>query len=349
VAAFEREFSEWTGAPFACAVSSGTAALHLALLAAGVAPGDDVLTVSHSYVATANSVRHCGAQPVFIDIDPATFNMDPRLLEGALTSRTRAILCVHQLGMPCDLPAIARFARERGLPLVEDAACAIGSRIAWNGAWEPIGRPHGDAACFSFHPRKIVTTGDGGMITTAHPDWDARARRLRQHGAAGGAAESFAEVGFNYRMTDIQAAVGRAQLRRLAPMIERRRQVAVAYREALAYVPGLQLPPEPEWARSNWQSFCVRLPGTVSAAAVATSLAAIGIATRPGVMNAHEQLAYRDHRSARLPESERARRECLMLPFAHDLSPAEIERVARALEQACRAPATTASPAFGAR
>ena len=167
VAAFEREFCEYVGAKHACAVSSCTTALHLALVAVGVQPGDEVITVSHSFIATANAIRYCGAMPVFVDIEPATFNMDPALVETAISPRTKAILVVHQIGMPCDLAALLPIARRRKLPLIEDAACAIGSEIRWDGRWERIGRPHADIACFSFHPRKLVTTGDGGMITTA--------------------------------------------------------------------------------------------------------------------------------------------------------------------------------------
>ena len=168
VAAFEREFAAFVGAPYACAVSSCTTALHLALLVAGVGPGDEVITVSHSYIATANSIRYCGATPVFVDIDPRTFNIDAALIGQAITDRTRAILCVHQMGMPCDLRAILDIARSRQLVVIEDAACAIGSEIRWNGSWERLGKPHADVACFSFHPRKVVSTGDGGMITTAN-------------------------------------------------------------------------------------------------------------------------------------------------------------------------------------
>src|SRR5690348_13546113 len=149
VAAFEREFAAYVGARHACAVSNCTTALHLALLAVGVQPGDEVITVSHSFIATANSIRYCGATPVFVDIEPYTFNIDPRRIEPAIGKRTRAVLCVHQLGMPCDLSAIVDIARRHGLPVIEDAACAVGSAIRWNGAWERIGKPHGDIACFS--------------------------------------------------------------------------------------------------------------------------------------------------------------------------------------------------------
>src|SRR3981081_4423348 len=182
VAAFEREFAEYVSAPYACAVSSCTTALHLALLAAGVSPGHEVITVSHSYIATANSIRYCGATPVFVDVEPHTFNIDPDLIEAAISPLTRAILCVHQMGMPSGVDRIVQIAEKYSIPLIEDAACAVGSEILWNGRWERIGRPHGDAACFSFHPRKILSTGDGGMVTTKHQDWDTRFRLLRQHG-----------------------------------------------------------------------------------------------------------------------------------------------------------------------
>ncbi|HSR24188.1 MAG TPA: DegT/DnrJ/EryC1/StrS family aminotransferase, partial [Candidatus Eisenbacteria bacterium] len=172
VAAFEAEFAAAVGASHACAVSNCTAALHLALRAAGVGEGDDVVTVSHSFIATANAVRYVGARPVFADVDGGTCNVRPELVEEAITARTRAILCVHQMGMPCDLAALTAIAQRRGLPLIEDAACATGSEILWRGEWERIGRPHGDVACFSFHPRKLVTTGDGGMLTTRHSEWD---------------------------------------------------------------------------------------------------------------------------------------------------------------------------------
>src|ERR1700744_6274219 len=216
VAAFEREFGDFVGAPHACAVSSGTAALHLGLLAVGVRPGDEVITVSHSFVATANSVRYCGATPVFVDIEPESYNIDPAQIEAAIGPRTRAILCVHQLGQPCDLRAIVALARRRGLALVEDAACAAGSEIEWEGRWERIGKPPGRVACFSFHPRKLITTGDGGMVTTRDPALDERMRAWRSHTAAAG------QVGFNYRLTDVQASIGRVQLLRLPGLLAER-------------------------------------------------------------------------------------------------------------------------------
>jgi dTDP-4-amino-4,6-dideoxygalactose transaminase len=353
VAAFEREFAALTGAPFACAVSSGTTALHLALLAAGVRPGDEVITASHSFIATANSIRYCGATPVFCDIQPHSPNLNPDLIEPLITPRTRAILCVHQIGVPCDLARILEIAARHSLRVVEDAACAIGSEILWNGRWEKIGKPHADAACFSFHPRKLLTTGDGGMVTTADPEWDARFRLWRQHGmdvpdtVRHGSPrvifESYTVVGFNYRMTDIQAAVGREQLRRLPAILERRRHLAARYGELLADIAGLVLPQEPPGTRVNWQSYCVRLPQGCRQQRIMQAMLDAGIATRRGVQCAHREPAYpRDAwRCACLQsaclclgESERSQDNSLILPLFHQLTAAEQETVAAALRDA---------------
>jgi perosamine synthetase len=350
VAAFEREFAAAVGAPHACAVSSCTTALHLALMAAGVDPGSEVITVSHSYIATANSIRYCGATPVFVDIDPDQFNLDPDLIEAAITPLTRAILCVHQIGMPCDLARILPIAEKHSLPLIEDAACAIGSEILWNGQWERIGKPHGDVACFSFHPRKILSTGDGGMITTKHKEMDARFRLLRQHGMAIPDTvrhasntvifESYPEIGFNYRMTDIQAAVGREQLKRLPELLRRRREIAAIYPTLLGDLPELRLPAEPGWARSNWQSYCVRLPKGASQIQVMQTLLDQGIATRRGIMCAHREPAYQTqawHSVGPLSESERAQEECILLPLFHQLTREEQESIASNLRAAIAA------------
>lgn len=333
VAAFERDFAVTVGASHACAVSNCTTALHLALRAAGVGPGDEVITVSHSFIATANSIRYCGAVPVFVDIDPETYNLAPELIEAAIGEKTRAILCVHQIGMPCDMSRLVAIAQEYQLPLIEDAACAVGSEIYWNGHWERIGKPHGDVACFSFHPRKILSTGDGGMITTRHSDWDAKFRLWRQHsmsvpdtvrhGANKVIFESYSETGYNYRMTDVQAAIGREQLKRLPELVARRREKAANYQMILGDISGLRLPDEPEWARSNWQSYAVGLPVGVDQRMVMQSMLDDGIATRRGIMCAHREPAYCNEpwRSAgSLAESERAQQECILLPLFHELT-----------------------------
>jgi perosamine synthetase len=351
VAAFEREFAAYVGAPHACAVSNCTTALHLALLAAGVGPGDEVITVSHSFIATANAIRNCSAIPVFVDIDPLTFSLDPRLLAGAVSPKTKAILAVHQIGLPCDLRAILEFARPRGLRVIEDAACAIGSEIKWDGQWERIGRSLADAACFSFHPRKLVTTGDGGMITTKDPEWDRKFRLWRQHGMSvpdavrhGSAQvvfEQYVEVGFNYRLTDVQAAMGREQLKRLPEMLARRQEQVARYRSLLAGIAGLVLPSEPAGVRTNWQSYCVRLPAGSDQRAVMQAMLDAGVSTRRGVMCSHREPAYaavpwRVPAGQTLVHSEAAQDSCIILPLYHELTEANQLGIAAALNEALR-------------
>jgi len=348
VAAFENEFAGAAGSAHACAVSSGTTALHLALQVAGVGPGDEVITVSHSFIATASAIRYCGAMPVFVDIDPVSFNIDPAQIEPLMTERTRAILCVHQMGLPCDLAKIVPMARKRKLPLIEDACCAAGSEILWEGNWEKIGRPHGDAACFSFHPRKVLTTGDGGMITTRHADWDRQFRLWRHHGmnvpahdrhTAGNVVfENYDTLGYNYRMTDVQAAIGREQVRKLPGIVQRRRRVAARYGTLLAEVSGITIPVEPAWARSNWQSYCVRLSDNLDQREVMQRLLEIGVATRRGVMCTHREPAYPTgswRSGGPLTASELAQDRTIVLPLYPSLTDAEQDTVVAALREVC--------------
>jgi dTDP-4-amino-4,6-dideoxygalactose transaminase len=361
VAQFERAFATYVGSDHACAVSSCTTALHLALLAVGVKPGDQVVTVSHSFIATANAIRYCGATPVFVDIEPDTFNLDPTRLASAITAHTKAILVVHQMGMPCDLSGITAIAATHALPVIEDAACAIGSEIRIGDAWERIGKPHADIACFSFHPRKVITTGEGGMLTTSNPEWDAQFRLLRQHcmsvpdtkrhASAEVLFEGYPAVGFNYRMTDMQAAVGTEQLRRLPEIVDKRRELATGYQTLLANIPGLGLPCEPEWARSNWQSYCVRLPEGVDQKRVMQRMLDAGVATRRGIMCSHREGAYPADAwtcparvnsgcdcaagtCSELRASEEAQDHCIVLPLFPEMNGTDQARVAQALCQA---------------
>src|SRR5205823_819974 len=258
VAEFEKQFAQYVGAKHAIAVSSCTAALHLAFIGAGIGSGDEVLCPSLSFIATANSVRYVGATPIFVDIDPLTYNLDPNRIEAAITPRTKAVLAVHQIGLPAALQEILEIARRRNLVVIEDAACAIGS--IYTG--QRIGSPHASMACFSFHPRKILTTGEGGMITTSEEKVAARLRRLRQHAMSVSAAvrhnadkvvfECYDEVGYNYRMTDLQAAVGLVQLHRLDDFLRRRRDLAARYSEELKRVSWLICPTEAEGCRHNF-------------------------------------------------------------------------------------------------
>ncbi len=344
VAAFEKEFAEFVGADHATAVSNCTTGLHLALLAAGVGQGDEVITVSHSYIATANSIRYCGAEPVFIDVDPATHNMDPALIEAAITPKTRAILLVHQMGMPADLSAIVAIGKKHKLPVIEDAACAAGSEILWEGQWEKIGRVRGDVAVFSFHPRKIMSTGDGGMLTTPHADWNARFKLLRQHGMSvpdtvrHGSNQVIFEthpvLGYNYRMTDIQAAVGREQLRRLPGIVARRREIGEMYKQLLAPAQWIGLPQEPSWARSNWQSFAVRLPEHADQRTVMQAMLDAGISTRRGIMCSHREDGYKNSPHPPLPHSEGCQDRTIVLPLYPQMTQDDLELVVSTLIKA---------------
>jgi perosamine synthetase len=343
VAAFEREFADWVGSSHACAVSNCTTSLHLALLATGVGSGDEVITPSHSFIATANSIRYCGATPVFVDIDPNTYNLDPNCVAEAVTPNTRAILAVHQMGMPCDLQALTTIANRHNIALIEDAACAAGSQIRMNRQWEQIGKPHGQIACFSFHPRKVITTGEGGMLTTSNSEYDRNFRLCRQHGMSVPDTvrhgshrvifEDYLVVGFNYRMTDVQAAVGRKQLERLQQLISRRRALAARYTELLANIEGLVLPVEPEWARSNWQSYCVRLPVRLDQKKVMQNLLEQGIATRRGIMCSHREAPYSGEKQRHdLRQSELAQDHSILLPIYAQMSEHDLIRIADVLK-----------------
>ncbi|SHJ27507.1 DegT/DnrJ/EryC1/StrS family aminotransferase [Wenxinia saemankumensis] len=358
VAAFETEFAAEVGAPHACAVSNCTTALHLALLAVGVKPGGEVITVSHSFIAGPNVVRQVGAEPVFVDIEPGGYNIDPSRIAAALTDRTQAILCVHQMGMPCDLSAIIDVAMAAGVPVVEDAACAIGSTILLDGQWSRIGRPQGAVVCFSFHPRKVLTTGEGGMLTTANPDFDAFFRLARQHGmsvpdavrhkSATVVFEEYPISGYNYRMTDIQAAIGREQLRRLPEIVARRRSLSLRYEVLLNSIPDLEAPTEPGWARSNWQSYPVRLPPYVDQRAVMQTMLDDGIATRRGIMCAHLEPCYAASALRHpLPLSEEAQRRSILLPLYPQMTAEDQQFVVSRLQAAITSAATRGTDSVG--
>ena len=340
VEAFEQAMAAYCGADHAVAVSSCTTALHLSLLVAGVGAGDEVIVPSMSFIATANAVRHAGAVPIFAEVEPDTFNLDLVDVERRITDRTRAIVLVHQLGLPADIDAFRALAEAHGLPVVEDAACAIGS--SYRGA--PIGS-HGDLVCFSFHPRKLVTTGDGGMVLTSSGEHAERLRLLRQHGmsvndrvrsaSTSVIRESYVEVAFNYRLTDIQAAMGVEQLRRLPGMVERRQELAARYDAALAGHPVIRTPVVPDDVTWNVQSYAVRLEGWSAQArdAVMQQMLDAGMATRPGVMTAHREPAYAEL-GVSLPVSEQASDSSLVLPLFTTLDADDQDATIEALRDA---------------
>ncbi|MCG8433426.1 MAG: DegT/DnrJ/EryC1/StrS family aminotransferase, partial [Gammaproteobacteria bacterium] len=302
VSAFEKAFAERHGVAHALATTSCTTALHLALAALGVGPGDEVIVPAFTWVATANVVLYCGATPVFADVDPTTFNIDVEDVARRVTPRTRAVVPVHLFGLCADMDAL-RAALPEGVKIVEDAACAAGA--AYKGA--PAGGL-GDLACFSFHPRKAITTGEGGMLTTEDPDLAAQAEVLRNHGASVSEEvrhhgprpyllPEFNLLGFNYRMTDLQGAVGLVQLGKLDRFIEERRVAAQRYREALAPLNWLRCPEEPADGRHAWQSFVTYVDpegAPMPRNAIMERLQSHGIATRPGTHAVHMLGYYRE-------------------------------------------------------
>jgi len=340
VVEFEKEFAAFVGAKHAIALSSCTTALHLAFVSAGLGPGDEVLCPSLSFIATANSIRYVGATPIFVDIDPLTFNIDPNRIEAAITPRTRAILAVHQIGLPAAMKEINEIASQHNLLVIEDAACAIGSE--YHG--KRIGAPHSWMACFSFHPRKILTTGEGGMITTNDDKLASRLRPLRQHAmtvsdvarhsAKNVVIESYDEVGYNFRMTDLQAAIGLVQLSRVEGFIERRRAFAARYTEALLKLGWLIPPSEPAGYRHNFQSYMARLTkdAPVSRDKLMQLLLDRGISTRRGVMATHREAPYRDSRwDHELPETNAATDGCIILPLFHQMTEEDQEFILSSL------------------
>lgn len=357
VAALEREFADYCGARHGIAVANCTVALHLSLVAAGIGAGDEVITVSHSFIAGANAIRYVGAVPVFVDVALNDFDIDPAKIEAAITPKTKAILPVHQLGMPARMEEIRAIAERRKLILIEDAACAIGSEIKTAEGWTRIGKPFGLAACFSFHPRKLLATGDGGIITTDDEDFAARLRLLRQHGMSVSDRvrhqsdqvmfESYEEIGFNYRLTDIQAAIGRCQLRRVPEMVTERRVLAGAYSQALARIPGVVAPQDRADTRTNWQSYCVLLPAGADQRGVMQRLLDDGISTRRGVMCIHREPAYAnppesDGVRVPLPVSEDAQDRGMIVPMFAGMTAEQARWVASRIDEALAASAAKA-------
>jgi dTDP-4-amino-4,6-dideoxygalactose transaminase len=341
VAAFEKAFAERMQAEHAVAVSSCTTGLHLALMVAAIGAGDDVVVPSFSFIATANAVQYVGATPIFADVDRLTGNLTPASVEAVLTPATRAVIAVDQGGVPVDLDGLRALCDPRIITVIEDAACGAGSTYR--------GRPVGagaEIAAWSFHPRKIVTTGEGGMITTSRADWAERARRLREHAMSVSAAdrhrsilpppEQYVEVGFNYRMTDLQAAVGLVQLARLDEVLGRRREIAATYQRAFSDLPGVRCVADPAHGEANYQSFWLELGEDfpLDREHLLARLADQDISARRGIMAAHLQPAYSGHPHAPLPVTEQLTEATLILPVFHQLTTDQQGRVIEAVRAA---------------
>lgn len=332
-AEFERALAARVGAAHGVAVSSGTAALHLAMIVLGLGPGDDVIVPSLSYIATANAPRYVGATPVFADVDRATQNLSPDTIAAVLTPATRAVVLVHQAGVPADIETVHALCDPLGIAVVEDAACALGARYL-----DRMIGSHSDLVAFSFHPRKIITTGEGGMVMTPRADWAERLRRLRDHGASISAwarhdasvvIEEYVETGFNFRMSDLLAAVGQVQIGRLDAIVARRRGLARTYQVALADCADLQIVADPPWGIANFQSFWIVLPDgfPITRDELLGRLLGRGILARRGIMAAHREPTFSDQPHAALPVTERMTRQSLLLPLFHEMTETEQGRV----------------------
>ena len=336
---FERVVAAYLGVKHALAVSSCTTALHLALVGLGVGPGDEVVVPSLSYIATANVVLYTGATPVFAEVNGRTFNMDPEALAAVITPRTRAVVPVHQLGLAADLDPILELAREHDLAVIEDAACALGT--TYRGKLVGVRSRMG---CLSFHPRKIITTGEGGMVTTDDDDLAARLRVLRsqgmsvpadvRHRAGRVVFEEYRELGFNYRLTDIQAAIGLEQMKRLPGLLARRRALAGRYDRLLGSVDGLVTPLDPESGGHAYQSYMVLLSGDVRQEDVMQRMLELGVSTRRSVQAIHLEPLYRDPDAAPLPVTERIFARGLMLPLYPQMEERDQDQVVEALLEA---------------
>ncbi len=337
---FERTFGAYVGAPFASAVSSGTAGLHLALRAVGVQEGDEVITSPFSFVASANVAVYERARPVFADIDPVTLNLDPARAAAAMTERTAALLPVHIFGYPADIPAFERF----GLPIVEDACEALGARDA-DGA--PVGS-RGHQAVFGFYPNKQLTTGEGGMVTCAEHDFKERIDSERNQGRAPDMGWlDHDRLGFNYRLSELACALGLAQLEHLDEMLADRARVAAVYREGLAGVEGLDLPCEETGAvRRGWFVFVVQLPRRADRSALIEALRRQGVPSKPYFPAVHLMSFYRErfgHREGEFPVCEDVAARSLALPFFPQMTQGQVELVTTALQRVLREPAGRAA------
>lgn len=338
VAEFENAIANYVGSKYAIATNACTSALHLALKLSGVGPGDEVVLPSFTCMASANAIHLSGAEPVFADIDPRTYNLDAASTANAVGPRTRAILLIHQIGLPADVDRFRALARTRGLILIEDGACTLGGTY-YGKRVGGLGSP----TCFSFHPRKMVTTGEGGMITTDDPSMADRARVLRatgasssdleRHKAKGTLVQQYFEAGYNYRMTDIQAAIGIVQMRRLDAMLEQRREQAGIYYEKLSAIDEIDPPYVPEYATHAWSSYLIRLSG-VSRDEVLHSMAEMGISCRVGIQPLHREPCYETlHGTKSLPHTDDAARRTLFLPIYPGLTPDQQDRVVEALRK----------------
>ena len=344
VSRFEASFADYVGGAVAVSTTSGTTALHLALAGIGVGPGDEVVVPDTTFGASANAVLMTGAVPVFADVDAATWTITAAGLEGAISSKTKAVMPVHLYGHPCDMDPIMDVARQHGLAVVEDCAEALGA--LYKG--KPVGLI-GDVGCFSFFANKVITTGEGGMITTNDGALADRLVRLRNHGMDPARRYWHEEPGFNYRMTNIQAALGLAQLEQIDGFMARRAACAAAYQQGLADIDGLTQPTEASWANSIFWLYSVLLDESVldfEPTDLASRLKRRGVETRPIFPPLHRQPAFRGaHAAEAFPVADRLWRQGLSLPMSNDLDPEDVRAICRIVAEEIAMLVTIGTPA----
>ena len=365
---FEEKFSDYTGSKYSAAVSSCTTGMHLSLLALGVQPGDFVITVSHSYIATANAIRHAFGEPLFVDVNKDNYNMDYESLKyfiehkcisrngnlyykeykklikqsptlkylNNLNGKIKAIIVPHQIGIPADVYKIKKLIKNYNISIIEDAACAIGSKYNFSNKLFNIGKPMGDLTCFSFHPRKLLTTGDGGMVTSNNKALINKVKLLRNHGmnkepfkrrkTSNYFFDEHIESGFNYRLTDLQASIGIEQLKKIDKMVKERRKIATKYMERLSNIENISFFNETKNMIVNWQSFPINILSKESSKEIVIFLYKNGIYSKRGVMNSHEEPPY-IKQSWSLPNSEHILKNTFLLPMYSGLKDKEINFV----------------------
>jgi len=339
VTEFENMVAEYTGARYAVACTSCTTALHLALEVSEIKPGDEVIVPSYTFIATPNSVLHIGAKPIFADIDIETYNIDPKDIEKKITKKTKAIIPVHQVGLPADMEKIIEIAKRHNLIVIEDAACAIGSEYKG----QRIGGIS-DLSCFSFHPRKLITTGEGGMVTTNNKDYDKQLRLLISHGASISdfsrhsskkiIFEEYSLIGYNFRMTNMQGALGVLQMGKLDEILKKRRYLAERYNEAFNQIDCIIPPFIPDYAKPNYQSYMISLTDDCrrSRNEIMQKMQERGIATRRGIMACHLEPCYQKlYGKISLPKTEKALETTIILPLYPQMTEEEQDYVIKNL------------------
>ena len=332
VAQFEKAIAGYLNVKYAIAVNSGTSALHLALLAFGIGPGDEVIVPDYTFPATANVVELAGAKPVLVDIDPQTFNIDPKVIEEKINKKTKAIMPVHLFGQSADMGPIIRLAKKYKLIVLEDAACVLGAEYKG----QKCGTI-GDIGCFSFHPRKVITTGEGGVVVTNNKAIAHRLRILRNHGISyKGNKIDFVAAGFNYRMTEIQAAMGLVQMKKMSSLIVSRRKVAGLYNSQLSTIEWVKVPFVPSYNTHVFQTYIIQVPKSVDRNRLISYLKQNGIEVNFGTYALHKLTFYKGKyhlKDSQFPVTEEVFKTSIALPLFEDLSIGQVKKIASILRK----------------